>query len=61
MHLAKLLTSFFFCLHSASNQGFLGKGLALCVLGFSFAFEHEQIVVWSRCEIRNILIYVVRV
>ena len=46
--LAKCLTSFFFCLHSASKQGFLGKGLALCVLGFSFTFEHERIVVCSR-------------
>ena len=48
MCLAKSLTSFFLFLHSASNQEFLGKGFALRVFSFGFAFEHGRTVVWSR-------------
>lgn len=43
-----MLNLFFLAFAFCIEPGVLGKGLALCVLGFSFAFEHERIVVWSR-------------
>ena len=43
-----MLNLFFLAFAFCIEPRVLGKGLALCVLGFSFAFEHERIVVWSR-------------